>query len=86
MPTGFRVFNQVTWALKSLHWLVIKFPINFRAFLLTFEDSNRISLRAQKLFGEEKVFDVTVLSLFCSSLFFNNVSTCIMLGWVMNMF
>lgn len=64
MPTGFRVFNQITEALKSLHWLVIKFPINFRAFLLTFEDSNRISSSAQKLFGEEERFHVNVLSLF----------------------
>lgn len=69
MPTGFRVFNQITGALKSLHWLVIKLPINFRAFLLTFKESNRISLSAQKLFGEEEIFHVSVPPLFSPSPF-----------------
>lgn len=70
MPTGFRVFNQITLAFKPLHWLVIKFPINFRAFLLTFEGFNSISLKPQKWFGKEEVFHVHVLILFSSSHFF----------------
>lgn len=70
MPIGFTVFNQITLALKSLHWLVTKLPINFRAFLLTSEGSNSISLKAQKFFGKEEIFHVCVLILFSSSHFF----------------
>lgn len=86
MPTGFRVFNQIALALKSLHWLVINFPINFRAFLLHFEDSYNISSKPPKLFGKEETFHVHVLILFSSSHFVSEASARVTLGWVLNTF
>lgn len=86
MPAGFRVFNQITLALKSLHWLIMKYPINFKAFLLHFEGSHNISSKPPKLFGKEEVFHVHVLILLSSSYFVSEVSACVTLGWVLSTF